>query len=323
MLEHRTLANGWAHFVSKEVEVFPEEATKQAQALLSRWEGIYPKEGTWVGAKLGVPSLFVRLDCMWDQDRGLGVCEVEERPCGMGGTQGFNPAFADRLNDVRAKWPTFSWVKDPDRVTDDELWLGPGLTLREALERKAQDPSHLFLVRSRPEKSEYYSLEDRAVSSVSREGNKAYGEALGLWSRSMMVSEGGLAGERYLSPALPGSCVVKPPVGTRARDVRAYVAPQDRERVVCHRSERNPREIERMARQYAHVYVQRLIQPMHLDHLATAQGFERHNAIYRMYFGFDPQKHAWEPLGGAWTASRESVIVHGTKGTVMGPLVPQ
>lgn len=326
MIETKKLPNGWAHPVSGEKEVFPAAAVAQARDFLAKWERIYPAGSTWVGNKsqsgIGKPSLFVRFDCMWDGTT-LGICEVEERPCGMGATGYLNPAFKEVLSHLRSKWPAFSWVKDPDRTTDDELWLGPGLTLAEALERKEKDPEALFLVRSRPEKAQYYTLEARAVSSVSMEGRKAYGEELGLWKRSQLVRGEGLWAEQYLEPSLSGSCVAKPPIGTRARDIRAYVAPHDRQRLVHTKSERNVREIERMARNYTHIFVQRLIPPMNFDHLSSVEGYETHNGIYRMYFGYDPEVRTWTPMGGMWAASNKSVIVHGTPETVFGPLVCQ
>lgn len=325
MLEKKRLSNGWEHFVSQSVEQFPAAAVVQAQAALAKWEGVFPRGTTWVGdaarSGIGKPSLFVRFDCMWDGE-GLGICEIEDRPCGIGSTSLLNPDFAERLAYLRKRWPAFSWVKDPTRLTDDELWLGPGLSLQDAIELKAEEPGALFLVRSRPENASYHVLEDRAVSPVSKEGNKQYGEELGLWSKARYVQGAGLDDPGYLEPELQGSCFAKPPVCTRAYRITPYIEEADRSRVAYRKGECNSlRAVERLAEKYHHIYIQPLIQPMHFKHLAALDSaYEKHNGLYRMYFGYDPGAQEWMPMGGLWAAAK-SLIVHGAEKTVFGPLV--
>lgn len=304
----------WKLDFNGHTEVMSGEAVEQSIELLSRWERIFPGGNTYVAREHGVPSLAVRLDCTVDADGKLHVFEVEERPCGFGLTRLCNPAFAERVDSLRTRWPEFRWVASDTRPTDDELWLGPALSVSEAHEYSGN-----LLLRGRPEEEIFHQFEHRAVSSVSCEGDKAYGVALGLWHRIEYVTDGE---EGWLTPQLPEACVLKPLQGTRSRLVKVYMsnayasALRARGYSVSSRELESARQLEKLVSRQPEraMYCQPFILPMQLSHLPA------HNMIYRMFFGFDPSTREWKPLHGVWMAL-DAFVVHGTNKTITGPLL--
>ncbi len=300
------LSNGWQHRVSDREERFPPEAIDQAQALLGRWAPIFPVGQTWVGRELGVPSIIVRLDCVFRNDL-LQVMEIEERPCGIGVTRQLNPQFARELGSRRLDWPDFAWVHSDNRVTDDDLWL-EGLTVEQA----HAETDRLLLVRARPEDAEARSLERRAVSSAVHEGDKRYGVALGLWRIVEWVN----GAENAIVPTIEGPTVIKPVQGTRARNIGIFI-PQEHRRDLVHIKEKDDligtQRLETIMRQRGRMVAQPFIRPMQFGHLPNM------NAIYRFYFGFRPGT-GYLPMGGMWVATK-SLIVHGHERAVIGPLI--
>lgn len=323
MTEAITLQNGWSFNVQTDEEILPRQGILQAIELLDRWRTVFPLGDTWVGEEYGVPSLFVRLDCVYDHERGLKVFEVEERPCGIGTTLDLNPNFKELLNSVRQQWPHFQWVSDPDRVTDDDLWLGPPLSLEEALKSDG-----LLLVRSRPEKTEYHPLESRAVSSVSHEGDKHYGITLGLWQPLSWVSDLSSEEGGHIHPPVTDPVVVKPIQGTRCRGVGVHLNGSIVLKKIPGRgkvSHLGDVEIfksnadtigESMLIRHArsgNFIRQPFIMPLHRDFVPGK------NVIYRFFLGYSPSSGKYVPLGGVW-AAHNTLRVHGEEGVVFGPL---
>src|SRR3989338_9043462 len=113
-----TLSNGWTLNLSHTSVEMPQWAIGQMLELVDRWSPIFPRGETWVGRELGVPSLFIRFDCIL-RDGRVHVCEIEERPCGVGVNREINRSFRERFDALRSEWPAFGWVASPDRVTDD------------------------------------------------------------------------------------------------------------------------------------------------------------------------------------------------------------
>jgi hypothetical protein len=305
-------------------EKLPPAAIEQMLEKLDRWQKVFPTGDTWVGRKLGVPSLIVRLDCTYDNGC-LNLFEIEERPCGVGVSQELDPVFREKLNALRAEWPQFQWVEAANRVTDDQLWLGRPLSLEAAL---ASDC--LVLVRSRPEAQEYHPLESRSVSSVQHEGDKNYGVALGLWDIVKWQydpdPENKLKG--YVDPAFTSPCVVKPLQGTRCREVTVFFnghitfdkaagnkVPMYNGAPLIKRSGDSVglERLEKMIRRHSKMVRQPYIPPMRRDHVPDK------NVIYRFFLGYSPHQKRYVPLGGVWAAS-DSLLVHGEEGTIFGPL---
>lgn len=293
----------WTTPRSTDVETMPKGAIEQGLALVARWERLFPLGDTWVGREHGVPSLIVRLDCVVSPSGELGIYEVEERPCGIGMEWEVNPFFRSRFEPIRRTWPSFSWVQSPTRATDDVHWLGEPLALERALEGE-----ELVLVRSRPEETDYHPLESRSISSVSREGCKAYGLALGLWDEVRARRNGD--GEYELDPPLIDYSFLRPVQATRARGIYAHVPPGTRRR----KSDKvSLSRLGRVVAQHGVMYRQPFIPPMEFPHQRDRNG------IYRFFIARDLARKRWVPVGGMWAAS-PSIIVHGNEDTIFGPL---
>jgi len=318
-LQDVVFSNGWNLKVSSHVEMVPKHIVQRAQNLITQWRGIYDGGSTWVQGTHGVPSLVIRLDCVIDAGGNLRLFEVEERPCGIGITNTLVPQFAERLAHFRQyEWPEFQWVTHPDRVTDDEEWLGPGLSLDEA-----KGAEGLLLVRSRPEDRAYHVLESRAVSTVSREGIKSYGLDMGLWREIRWVEDSSEQGGGYVSPPVQGPLVVKPLRGTRCNMVKVYLnllgkpLQKEMQRLLCTSSERASLSgLEAMVRAGpgGRAYVQPLVMPMRRSEVPDM------NMILRLYFGFAPSSNTFEPMHGMWMA-RRALLVHGQDGALFGSAI--
>lgn len=302
----------WDTAFSPVREVMPKGAIEQCLDIISRWQCLFPLANTWVGQKHRVPSLFVRLDCVIAPDGEVKVYEVEERPCGFGLTASCNSSFAQRLVGVQQTWPAIRWVKSEHRHTDDELWFGQGLDLAEA-----RNYDGCLLVRSRPEETAFHELEDRAVSSVSKEGDKNYGVDLGWWNTITVADDG--SGSLVLSPSLPDAAVLKPTQGTRSRLIKVYLTTERRQNLrdrgfAVNGSDSLTQLTKLVGKQpNRQMFCQPFVEPMLFLHQPGRNG------IHRIFFGFNLETGAWVPLGGVWMAL-DDLIVHGTNRTITGAL---
>ncbi|MDQ5955493.1 MAG: hypothetical protein QG621_496 [Patescibacteria group bacterium] len=302
----------WTLNVMKTQEEFPGAALSEANTFIQHWSDVFPKGNTWVGRQYGVPSLAIRLDCVVDTNGKLQIFEVEDRPCGLGIAGQINPHFKEKLDALRREWPSFGWVKAPGRLTDDVLWLGEGVDLRDATASEG-----LLLVRSRPEDREFHVLEPRAISTVQNEGYKGCCTEgpIQLFSRISWVEDPEEQRGGYVKGLPQGPIVVKPIRGTRAREVKVFLNGHDPKDFPIRRTDKvSLGDMERWLRQRKVAIYQPLIRPMRLDYLPCK------NVIYRLFFGFSPSAGKYLPLGGVWMAS-DSLIVHGTDEAISGPLV--
>ncbi|MGH2506302.1 MAG: hypothetical protein ACRDHZ_02635 [Ktedonobacteraceae bacterium] len=322
-----SLPNGWNFHYCDVPETMPAGIISRAQDLLQSWRNIFPLGKTWVGRTYGVPSLFVRFDCVYSESGELRVFEIEERPCGIGVSALLNSHFRTRLLEIKEEWPPFGWICSATRPGDDELWLGKPLSLDDA-----RSGNQLLLIRSRPEETLYHEFEERSVSSLLHEGDKRYGEVLGLWRivrwERDIDPENGAAG--YIAPPLDGACVLKPVQGTRCRDVAIYFDGQITIRKVPGIGKKpffkgqpliktradvvGTVGAEYLVRRHEEMVMQPFFMPMSL---AAAPD---KNGILRCYFGFSPSADGYVPLGGVWAASA-ALRVHGEEGTTFGPLL--
>ncbi len=305
------LANGWQVNLHPHREILSRSVVQQGLDLIKRWVPLFPVETTWVQNTYKVPSLFLRIDFVLDEDGRMWACEVEDRPCGPGLLNKKDPHFATILARMRAGWPPFRWVIDPDRVTDDEGWLGPGLSYNEAMESEG-----LLLLRNRPGKSQYRALADRAVSTVWEEGNKRCFADLGLLQEVRWVSDPSDEEGGYLFPPVTRPVVIKPAQGTRSNEIEVYLRgvkwPHKKRSGDTLGFEAFLKRI-----QGGGVVCQPFFPPMRCEFLGSQ--YKGWNMIYRCFYGFDSKASDWVCMGGMWMAL-DSLIVHGTAETITGPL---
>jgi len=279
---------GWDVNYCLEQMIFSPLLVEAGRNILLQWQKYFPAETNYTKKEFGVPSLIVRLDCVFSEEANLQVFEVEERPAGIGICVKINPCFAERLAVLRERWPVFTVLVSEDRRgSDDYLWtqvsIGP------------QKPSgNLFLIRAEPEQIEFHELLPFSVSSLLQKGNKAYGERMGWWKKVFDGQE------------LPWdiSFVLKPVQGSKARGLEIWDLAQNRP------GSSTRSRILRTLAEYGSMYLQPLIDP-----LEDENGWK----ILRIFYGYDPLG-GWICLGGLWN-SRPNLRIHGAKDALFGPVV--
>ncbi len=289
---------------------FPIRANHIAQirGTLAKWQGVFPHEPSWVKNNFGVPSLFVRVDCVvrFEQVRYF---EVEDRPNGMGLLAEFVPGFKEKRDEMRREWPDFGFVASPRRgkETEDGLWL----------ENVANQPNRLALVRAEPQEKEFHAFQSRSVSTVTTEGDKWYGWEMDWWE---------VVTEEFKKP-LPFETgfALKPMQGSKCRDVHFHaplpkLTKQEKrfgrtgiEKLLA-QSNSTIDQIEDAVKRNGQMFCQPFIMPM----LSGIPGHEL--MIYRLMFGWSPSQNTWQYIGGCWNA-RNSLRIHGASDTLFGPVV--
>lgn len=303
----KTLSVGtWKTTFSEEKEVFPNDALVSATLMIREWVSAFAKERTWVMENHGVPSLIIRLDCFLDHAGYMHGIEIEDRPMGIGITSMMNDRFATNLDDfLKRFWPRIASVSSERRNgSDDHIWIS-----------SPRSDSDLLMVRCRPDEEEFYHLRDRSVSTISTEGDKSYGEKIGLWER---ISWGeGIPWEQ--------SFVLKPIQGTRCDDIVVWLPKE----TILHGLSVKKRElhgnstrtkIEQVLFSNGTMYIQRFVPPMICPHVSSASG-KPYFMLYRLFFFFDTVRQGYVPVGGVWNARPFQLLLHGATDAVLGPLM--
>ncbi len=276
-------------------------STVQASELatvLRAWQQVFSKEGTFAQTEFNTPSLLVRVDCA-PSNSGLGIYEVEERPAGVGIAAAVNAGFATRLAVWRLTVPEFKVVVSPRRGepgTDDYLWCPVAET----------DYLGLVLVRSEPDETEFHHLASRSISSIRTKGDKSYGVPLGWWREARSF-------ERL--PWQEGFCL-KPCQGSKCRGVHVFPPKTSRPGGKAGSGASTKSQVERALEVAGRMYLQPYQPPLRRE----LEGLE-YRVIWRLFFGFEPAKKSWIPLGGIWTGRASSFRIHGSSDSLSGPLV--
>lgn len=295
---------------------YPMVVSKDAITVLCEeirnWLTLVPKEkDTWVAKKYGVPSLLVRADALVSGDMVIGLCEIEDRPCGEYLVSCANEQFARLMDEFRKKiWPPFKGLAASNRPGDINQWLLP-LTLAEA-----NSSSELLWVCCRPEDETFHHLTPRAVAPLRFEGIKDYLPGLRL-GRSRIVTA-----ENLPTVDWTRQWVFKPCRGTRCLDVLVYWAglPQ-RPKDTASRS-RVEKKIREGGRWIMQEYRYAPSLPQEVQRFLQKENETRRSYWYimRLYFAFHP-RFGYVPIGGAWNAREDCyALLHGTPDAVFGPV---
>ncbi len=288
---------GWQVRVGDHTEVFGRRHVEETKSILDIWQTVYPKEDTYVCQEFGVPSLFVRIDCVPDPIRPF---EIEERPQGAGLMRQINDDFRQRLDALRAKWPKFVSVISPRREKhgDDHLWLD--------VVEPSKVNGHLVLARCEPHEEEFHRFAARSVSTIKTEGDKGYGVHFGWWQE---VTWNEVSVNPDMLPWKVGFAL-KPTQGSKCHDVHIVAGEGARKEDGSTR-----KKVLETLQQRGRMYLQPYIPPKQM-----IIHNKKHYQIWRVYFGFDPETREWVPLGGAWNA-RRSLRVHGASDTIFGNVI--
>ncbi len=287
-------------------EIVPPRLIDEAGDLIQRWATVFPREDNLAQRVASVPSLLVRLDCVWKG--ALHVYEIEERPSGIGATMIISPVFGERFSLIKKRWTEEGILsdvvvvkdsQDPTRMWyDDPLWTRV-FGLPEAEDALRNDRFLAVLVRADPKTAEFHRLEPRSISSIAMEGMKNYGVPLGLWKK--VSHEDALPWDRGFA--------LKPLQGARCRNLVIW-SPEKRLQGVSTRT-----KIMETVRRLGEMYLQEYIEPMPCAHPEIGEFM-----IFRIFFGWDP-RHGFVPLGGAWNArAGRQIKLHGASDACFGAL---
>jgi hypothetical protein len=288
------------------------DAIKVLRDEITNWASLVPKEeDTWVAKKYGVPSLLVRADALVSGDMVIGLCEIEDRPCGEYLVSCANEQFTRLMLGFREKiWPPFKGVVAENRSGDISQWLS-ALTLEEA-----SASSEPLWVCCRPDDEAFHHLVPRAVAPLRFEGIKDYLPDLRL-GRSRIITA-----EHLSSIDWTRQWVFKPCCGTRCLNVLVYWAglPQ-RPKDTSSRS-RVEKKIQEGGRWIMQEYRYAPSLPQEVQIFLQKENDTKRSYWYimRLYFAFHPRL-GYVPIGGAWNAREDCyALLHGTPDAVFGPV---
>jgi hypothetical protein len=167
-------------------------------------------------------------------------------------------------------------------------------------------PDDLLLVRAEPWEEEFHRFQRQSISTVKTEGDKAYGEKMGLWEKIYSPND--------VDWELPQ--VVKPTQGSKAKDVMVWLPKKE----VYGQKVSNG--VFTKTRISATIEAQNgdgmYIQPFHPP-IPIAINGDMHWMALRTFFGFDTQKQEWVSIGGL-TSIRKNMIIHGASDTIFSPI---
>lgn len=271
-----------------------------SSVLIREWVGSFPKEDTWVQKNLGIPSLFIRLDCVVREDGNIGLYEIEERPSGLSTAKKINKRFSETLAEVRKQWPEFKVLISSKRTGDDDWgWDIEKVTYEEALSSDS-----LLLIRAEPEELEYHAFESRSISSLIQKGNKRYGLSMGLWKEVTLHDFDNFNWNK-------GFCL-KPFVGSKCSDIEIwYPGLSAKDRKGSGASSQN--KIRETLEKNKSMFFQEFINPMISSN--------EENMILRVFFLYNPKDKEYEYAGGFWNSRGTNFKIHGATDTTFGPVV--
>ncbi|MFA7192092.1 MAG: hypothetical protein WC089_02215 [Candidatus Paceibacterota bacterium] len=267
---------------------------KQALSLINKWKDFFSKEETWVQHNFGVPSLFIRLDCVLREDSEIHIYEVEERPSGMGIANETNPRFRETLKEINPYWPEFKTVLSERRDGRYDCWT-PMISMEDAL--NSQD---LLLIKAEPNEEEFHKFENRSVSSLKQKGNKSYGLEMGLWKEVTVDDFNDFEWDL-------GFCL-KAKQCSKARGVEIWYPHKKILEDSGISGISTKTRIKRVLEENNSMYYQSFIAPM----LRNGDPM-----IFRLFFVYSPQIKDYVYAGGLWN-SRKNYKIHGATDTTFG-----
>lgn len=291
--EQRRVGNWEVNFSPVAYHLTPENLA-EAGKLIKAWQPAFSKEDTWVQKQLGIPSLFIRLDCA--VNGSVKIFEVEERPGGMGTMKEFCPIFRQKLEQAQQNWPLIKVLVSPKRNShDDYLWL------EEISLEAAKKSNDLLLVRAEPEEEIFHEFEDRSVSSLKNKGDKSYGLAMGLWEEVTINDFDRLDWTR-------GFCL-KAKQTSKTRGIEIWHPRKNQLINQGINGVATQTRIKNILTEKGSMYYQPFIEPM-----ISPIG---HPMIFRIFFFYDFCKLEYVYAGGFWN-SRPSLKIHGATDAVIG-----
>ncbi|MFA5023657.1 MAG: hypothetical protein WC523_01700 [Patescibacteria group bacterium] len=284
----------WEFAFSPTVYELTPEALNEAGTLIKAWQPVFPKENTWAQQHFGIPSLFIRLDCVVNGT--VKIFEIEERPAGMGTMNELHPGFKQRLKKAQQDWPLIKLLVSPKRAgQDDYLWV------EETSPEEARQSTDCLLIRAEPEEIIFHEFETRSVSSLKRKGDKSYGLPMGLWEEVTVNDLPRLDWSK-------GFCL-KEKQTSKTRGIEIWHPRKNQLSSQGIGGVSTRTRIENILKEKGSMYYQPFIEPMESP---VGQPM-----IFRIFFFYDFDKLEYVYAGGFWN-SRPNLKIHGATDAVVG-----
>lgn len=282
---------------------FPAHAVQTLQQILRTWQTVFPKERTLIQSQFGAPSLFVRFDCVLEEDV-IRIHEIQEGCAWVGYTGIANPKSASIRDEIiRSEWGSLKVVRSDEQTdTDDELWI-PRASYQEAL----VTPRPLIVRNHLPFLPAFQRslIIKKSLRPVAMHNDKEYGVQLGLWT---LIQWHGPDSEAELPWGR--AFVLKPRRGFGSKDIMMWLPGQREGRATR-------TQILQALTKHGEMYLQPYFAPMSMDIAGKS-----YNYIYRPYFIFSVRSKEWVPMHGVWTARPSpNLRIHGSSDAISGPLV--
>jgi len=275
---------------------------RQLESLASTWRKVFIAGGNYLETNHSAPSLVIRVD--YTLQEGI-VCpyEVEERPAGFGVLEALAPEPYGEIKSAFTSLGVGILVsKKREALGSDDFYQSGIPVWREGEESKAS----LLYARVHRDEEAFFGLLGQSVSTIDREGCKAYGSVMNLWSP---VPEYSLRDSLWWAKLFEKSFALKYKQGSRFDGVLIWTTEKKRGSVT---KTKIHEAIERGEGAY--------IQPYHpheegYDFLPEGYGLFR-----RVYLVFDPKTQIYKTVGGVYMAVPD-VRGHGTKSAITGALL--
>jgi hypothetical protein len=294
--------------------------------------GSISPEPTRVQTEFGVPTLITRIDCTIDASGNIAAYEMEDSPSGVGvttkihqavGAEGVANQLRSHYDSLIGQLPFIIVSGARNHGTDDASVFGTENYFYQSgnqeIPRKLTEDK-VVIVKAIPGQPQsldgYMELRDRSICTMKSEGDKAYGERVGIYQKIENVDDLHQTDDKLTSQA------VKKALCSMAMGVKVYLTPEKRSQygssgtvsasklgnVACGFIESDG---------YAYTQV---FQPA--VQAENAEG--RNNLILRVYTLIDPAVNGFpisaRVIGGCYVARRE-IVVHGASNSITGAII--
>lgn len=292
-------------------------------------------ELTFAQTNFGMPTLIGRVDCSVDAFGNIMPYELEDSPSGIGisdtvhqaiGANGVAQLVREHYESLLGQVPFVIVAGARGHGTDDPLVVGDENYFYEASNQSIPyklGVDQLVIVKAIPGQPTsldgYRSLVDRSVCTMESEGDKTYGERIGLHQRVKSADDL----HTDLQTGEVRSQVLKRSVGSMAMGIKAYLTPEGRAvygkgRTVTLANLKS--SLANFVAADGHAYVQDF-RPA----IRSVNPEGRKNMIMRVYTLFEPSSDPSvgsnvRVIGGCYVA-RSEIVVHGASNAICGAVV--
>lgn len=294
-------------------------------------EGLRDPEPTYVQNKYSVPTLIGRVDCTIDDVGNITAYEMEDSPSGLGvttmvqqaiGAEGVAEPLRNHYYALLGELPYVIVSGSRNHGTDDAAVVGSENYFYETANMQIppipeNQPVIVKAIPGQPESlNGYAALQDRSVCTMQSEGDKTYGERVGLYQRIENIND--------LPQNESGMCsqAIKRRLSSMAMGIKLYLNPEDKKKYGSARTISAAKlgsTVCGFLSMDGYAYTQ-LFQPA----IQAVNPEGRNNLILRVYTLIEPGINGTpataRAIGGCYVARKE-VVVHGASNAICGAVI--